>query len=459
MIHINRNARAIWLASPDFTIQQASHSNCIDTRCYKRDFMEAKIQQLVLQWLLSIDLDTIKPKVLDALHHFHHNCHTVRSSNASFIVLIPKTTAISALLEASTKSHPRCWLKAQDGKFAGCDLHFCNLSLNRTHIPLKLKFSESSRRHFSLRKGLIFPNGRKELSSYFTHQLSSDYSSIRAAAAAGETLHYGQSSSMSEDEEVSPTSIDANNFVSLQPKQKQFRNRFLHFVRLGSVFDNAAESFFKSEIRRRLFVTAILIVISRIGYFIPLPGFDRRLIPQDYLSFVSGSVDQLGDSTPELKLSLFQLGVSPQIAASILMQVLCQVLPSLVKLRKEGLDGHEKIKSYIWWISFGFAILEALILSYYSLPYSIYAANHRCTLALTCAKGKQCIRPRYARVMARLPWALKATTGAWHLRGHACNSNMAWHWHDIDTGEAQVMAWHRHGRRLGRRHDRGGVAA
>ncbi|KAH0738473.1 hypothetical protein KY290_037178 [Solanum tuberosum] len=259
-------------------------------------------------------------------------------------------------------------------KFAGCNLHFYNLPLNRIHIPLKLKFSDSSRRHFSSRKGLILSHGKK-LPSYFTHQLSSDYTSIRAAS--GETLHYGQSSSVSEDEGVSLTSTDANEFVSLQPRQKQFRNRFLNFVRLGSVVDNAAESFFKSEIRRRLFVTAILIVISRIGYFIPLPGFDRRLIPEDYLSFASKSVDQLGDSTPELKLSLFQLGVSPQIAASILMQVLCHVLPSLVKLRKEGLDGHEKIKSYIWWISLGFAILEALILSCHSLPYSIYAANHR----------------------------------------------------------------------------------
>ncbi|XP_060181372.1 preprotein translocase subunit SCY2, chloroplastic isoform X2 [Lycium barbarum] len=261
------------------------------------------------------------------------------------------------------------------GKFAGCNLQFYNLPLNRTRIPLKLKLSESSRRHFSSRKGLILSNGRKELSSYFTDQLSRDHTSIRAAS--GETLHYGQSSSVSEDEGMSPTSTEANDFVSLQPKQKQFKNRFLNFVRLGSVIDNAAESFFKSEIRRRLFVTAILILISRIGYFIPLPGFDRRLIPEDYLSFVSGSVDQLGDSTPELKLSLFQLGVSPQIAASILMQVLCHVLPSLVKLRKEGLDGHEKIKSYIWWISLGFAILEGLILSCYSLPYSIYAASHR----------------------------------------------------------------------------------
>ncbi|KAF2325164.1 hypothetical protein GH714_024773 [Hevea brasiliensis] len=155
-----------------------------------------------------------------------------------------------------------------------------------------------------------------------------------------------------------------------------FQNRFLNFVRISSVLNNAAE-FFKSEIRRRLFVTAVLLVISRVGYYIPLPGFDRRLMPQDYLSFISGSVDELGDFTAELKLSFFQLGISPQILASILMQVLCHVVPSLVKLRKEGLDGHEKIKSYIWWMSLGFAILEALVVSCYSLPYSIYAASYR----------------------------------------------------------------------------------
>lgn len=167
------------------------------------------------------------------------------------------------------------------------------------------------------------------------------------------------------------------NEQSLQPKAKAFKNRFLNFVRFGSVLNAAAETFFKSEIRRRLCITAVLLVISRVGYFIPLPGFDRRLIPENYLSFVSGSVEELRDWMPELKLSLFQLGISPQIAASILMQVLCHVIPSLVKLRKEGLDGHEKIKSYIWWISLGFAILEALILACYSLPYSVYAASFR----------------------------------------------------------------------------------
>ncbi|GKV22496.1 hypothetical protein SLEP1_g32361 [Rubroshorea leprosula] len=62
----------------------------------------------------------------------------------------------------------------------------------------------------------------------------------------------------------------------------------------------------------------------------------QQLIPQDYLSFVSGSVaDELGDSAAELKMSLFQLGISPQIIALIIMQVLCHVVPSFVKLGKE----------------------------------------------------------------------------------------------------------------------------
>nr|KYP43211.1 Preprotein translocase subunit secY [Cajanus cajan] len=218
------------------------------------------------------------------------------------------------------------------------------------------------------------PKPNRTLSVNFSDRLRSDY--VRVEAPKNEDVL--PASRGGGGEAVAASSPGADGSGTLELKPRMFRNRFLNFVRLGSVINGAAESFFKSEIRRRLFVTGVLIVISRVGYFIPLPGFDRRLIPQDYLSFVSGSsVDELGDFTAELKLSLFQLGISPQIIASIIMQVLCHVVPSLVKLRKEGLDGYEKIKSYIWWMSFGFAIVEALIVSCYSLPYSIYAASYR----------------------------------------------------------------------------------
>ncbi|KAL6610014.1 hypothetical protein ACP70R_039983 [Stipagrostis hirtigluma subsp. patula] len=147
--------------------------------------------------------------------------------------------------------------------------------------------------------------------------------------------------------EADPASGERGGGAAVGRKAAGYRNRFLDLARLGAVAEGAAEAFFRSEIRRRLAVTAVLIVLSRVGYFIPLPGFDRRLIPDSYLSFAALPADDLGDFSSELKLSFFQLGISHQISASIVMQVLCHVLPSLEKLRKEGLDGHEKIKGYM----------------------------------------------------------------------------------------------------------------
>lgn len=256
-------------------------------------------------------------------------------------------------------------LRIPSGRIEG-RLQFCH---SGTYLSTVNNASRSLRRHSLLLNRSLSSKFNKRFLVY----CADNYSNVEAPPE-----HSSHRAPIPDGGADEGNSVDASVITEvLKPKPKMFKNRFLNFVRLGSVVNNAAESFFKSEIRRRLFVTAVLIVMSRIGYFIPLPGFDRRLIPENYLSFVSGSVDELGDLTAELKLSLFQLGISPQIGASILMQVLCHLVPSLVKLRKEGLDGHEKIKSYIWWISLGFAIVEAVILACYSLPYSIFAATYR----------------------------------------------------------------------------------
>ncbi|XP_043697680.1 preprotein translocase subunit SCY2, chloroplastic [Telopea speciosissima] len=252
------------------------------------------------------------------------------------------------------------------------NLHFYHPLVAKTCSSLVINSSCSIRRHTVFFNNHVPLNLSRKISLHSSNNLRSN---LNVEASYMQSLHLESASQSSDDEIDVHRSLDISNSETLATRPKMFRNRFLSFVRLGSVVNDAAEAFFKSEIRRRLFVTAVLIVLSRVGYFIPLPGFDRRLIPEEYLSFVSGSVDELGDFAAELKLSLFQLGISPQIGASILMQVLCHIVPSLVKLRKEGLDGHEKIKSYIWWISLGFAILEAVILACYSLPYSIYAAS------------------------------------------------------------------------------------
>lgn len=247
-------------------------------------------------------------------------------------------------------------------------LQLWHASCARRRCSLKTNNLELHKSHFvNLEKSFCSSAGHNSSKFIYNHPRRTH---MRIQAASSGSLSRELIMPTSENE----FEVGSYNAENLQPSPK-YENKFLIFVRLGSVINNAAESFFKSEIRRRLFVTAALLVISRVGYFIPLPGFDRRLVPENYLSFVSGSVEELGELAPELKLSLFQLGISPQIGASIVMQVLCYVVPSLVKLRKEGLDANEKIKSYIWWLSLGFAILEALIISCFSLSYSIYAAN------------------------------------------------------------------------------------
>uniref|UniRef100_A0A2P2LS53 Preprotein translocase subunit SCY2ic isoform X1 n=1 Tax=Rhizophora mucronata TaxID=61149 RepID=A0A2P2LS53_RHIMU len=256
-------------------------------------------------------------------------------------------------------TRPLCGVR---GKSTCHNLQLCYPLCRKPSVTLKM----------NRRRSLLVAKANENFSINSSNQLRGDYANAEVITA---------------HEVVPPRPDDGAALLNLadfsndvnagQSQPKTFRNRFLNLVRIRSVLNDAAESFFKSEIRRRLFVTILFIIVSRVGYYVPLPGFDRRLIPQDYLSFISGSVDELGDFTAELKLSFFQLGISPQIFASIVMQVLCHIVPSLVKLRKEGLDGYERIKSYIWWLSLGFAIFEAVVVACYSLPYSIYAASYR----------------------------------------------------------------------------------
>ncbi|KAJ7514072.1 hypothetical protein O6H91_23G025600 [Diphasiastrum complanatum] len=174
-----------------------------------------------------------------------------------------------------------------------------------------------------------------------------------------------------------PTSSSTAQFQANLPVRRKFKgNRFLWWLKLRSNFNTAFERFFKSEIRRRAFVTVTLLIVSRIGYFIPLPGFDRRALPSDYLGFVSGRIEELGDLGSEMKLSIFQLGISPYLLASMGMQLACHLIPSLVKLRTKGFDGHAKIKKYTFRLTLLFAILESLAIAYYSLPYAVCAAGN-----------------------------------------------------------------------------------
>ena len=171
--------------------------------------------------------------------------------------------------------------------FAGSDLRWYCPPYSGSYPAIKTNSVELSRRHSVVldRSFLLKVNKRFHVNS--SNQFCRNCMNVEGTST--QSLNVEAITPVPNDGANVLSSHDINDFENLHSRPKMFRNRFLNFVRFSSVLNNAAESFFKSEIRRRLFVTALLIVISRIGYFIPLPGFDRRLIPQDYLSFASGS--------------------------------------------------------------------------------------------------------------------------------------------------------------------------
>ena len=105
------------------------------------------------------------------------------------------------------------------------------------------------------------------------------------------------------------------------------------------------------ELRRRIFFTAALIVVYRLGAHITIPGIDDIALENFFNTLkdrpggnVIGFVDLFAGGA-FTQMTIFALGIQPYISASIIMQLLAVVLPSLEKLRKEP-DGQKKIIQY-----------------------------------------------------------------------------------------------------------------
>jgi len=126
------------------------------------------------------------------------------------------------------------------------------------------------------------------------------------------------------------------------------------------------------ELRNKLLFTLGMLVIYRIGFFIPLPGVDQEQLrewaekltePADGEGSAAGNVLQfmgiftggtLGQST------IFGLGIMPYISASIIFQLLATVLPSLQHLKKEGAAGQQKISEWTRYATVGLCIVQGV---------------------------------------------------------------------------------------------------
>ncbi len=117
------------------------------------------------------------------------------------------------------------------------------------------------------------------------------------------------------------------------------------------------------EIRRKLLFTAAILALYRLGAFIPVPGVDPNAVQAIQDSYAGGGILNLLDTFTGGGLSrvaLFALGIMPYITASIILQLLTVVSPSLEKLQKEGEVGQARITQYTRYLTVGLAAAQAV---------------------------------------------------------------------------------------------------
>jgi len=103
-----------------------------------------------------------------------------------------------------------------------------------------------------------------------------------------------------------------------------------------------------TELRQRLLFVLGAIIVFRIGSFIPVPGVNPQALAQFFQEQQGTIIDMLGMFSGGAleRLSILALGVMPYISASIIVQLLTAVVPSLEELKKEGEAGKRKINQY-----------------------------------------------------------------------------------------------------------------
>lgn len=137
------------------------------------------------------------------------------------------------------------------------------------------------------------------------------------------------------------------------------------------------------DLRKRLVVTFLLILVYRVGCYVVLPGIDPNQLAA-MKSFTSGGLMQLLDMFSGgafSQASIFALGIMPYITASIVIQLFGMVLPQFQKLQREGESGHMKINQYTRYLTVLILLLQAPAYLF-NLEYQVNSAAHG-TMALT----------------------------------------------------------------------------
>ncbi|MCT1830366.1 preprotein translocase subunit SecY [Brevibacterium luteolum] len=120
------------------------------------------------------------------------------------------------------------------------------------------------------------------------------------------------------------------------------------------------------DLRNKLLFTLGIVVLYRIGVFIPAPGIDygqvQECVASPQMTQGAFGLINLFSGGALLQLSIFALGIMPYITASIITQLLRVVIPRFEALHKEGASGQAKLTQYTRYMTIGLGLLNATTL-------------------------------------------------------------------------------------------------
>ena len=116
------------------------------------------------------------------------------------------------------------------------------------------------------------------------------------------------------------------------------------------------------DLRRRLVFLLLALVVYRVGAHIPVPGINPDELQQLFKGQQGGILNlfNMFSGGALSRFTVFALGIMPYISASIIMQLLTYVLPSLEQLKKEGESGRRKITQYTRYGTLGLAMFQSM---------------------------------------------------------------------------------------------------
>ncbi|CDK97273.1 Preprotein translocase secY subunit [Magnetospirillum gryphiswaldense MSR-1 v2] len=116
-----------------------------------------------------------------------------------------------------------------------------------------------------------------------------------------------------------------------------------------------------TELKKRIWFTLLALVVYRLGTWIPIPGVDPHVMAEMFKQSGSGLLgmfDMLAGGALQ-RMTIFALAIMPYISASIIIQLMTTIVPSLEAIKKEGESGKKKINQYTRYLTVVIATFQA----------------------------------------------------------------------------------------------------